>query len=368
MVQDNDIKKEARQQRRDLRREARRGARDDKRMQKDLYKTKLAKEQVYREAGEQGIDLGNIVKTPITDTDKQAITKGIKGGVAEEFHHDLDAFEKTYAPPVMEDMPRLNEQALIESAKRQRRKRWADALYAFGSGYKGRFDPSKTAKGQLEAERRSQFEQYRDVTERNKKSREAWEGRYRNDLLNFAREKQKEADLDYRERKRYEMMEKQLLDQKARFDKEFGLKEREFKLKEEGKWPTSGTSSENDPTYLLRKNEFLLKMRQQKGKEAAEKLENNLKALELDLDSAESNLITLRKERSTYEDEAGWKKSDEEKAKLAEYDKTISDEEAKIASMRENMSQLLKDSNAPINEPTGDPDIDKFFGGDKKEE
>jgi hypothetical protein len=206
--------------------------RQERKMAREEKRDIRAEETVGKEAGRYGIDLGEAVKAPIGEEAKKRITEGIKGIASKEVATDVEGFAKAYTPPALETAPELSEEALKESARRGRRARWADALYAFGAGLRGgTADPRAMVSKRLERERDVQFQQYRDISERNKRAQALWEDKYRTDLIGFLEKRMAEEKLDKAEATKTQQAIDKLKFEKKKFRKEFGLKEEQLELK-----------------------------------------------------------------------------------------------------------------------------------------
>ena len=222
-----DINKDQEDITRKEKRQARKAGREAK---KDV----LAGEMVSKEAGRYGVDIQDIPKGPIGDEAKKRITEGIKQTASKEIAEDIEGFSKAYSGPSLETPTVLDEKALKESARRQRKARWVGALEGLGAGLQGKaFDPSTTLSKRLERERGEEFQTFRDISERNKRTQQVWEHGYRKDLIDFIKEKAKDKKLSAAEKMKYDQAVAQLTAKSAQFEKEFGLKEKQFQLKRE---------------------------------------------------------------------------------------------------------------------------------------
>jgi hypothetical protein len=240
---------------RKIKRDARKAGREAKRDTK-------AGDIVSTESGRYGIDLDDLQKSPIGEAGKKRITEGVsqatnaeKWGVADK----IAGFQKAYSGPALEDRPGLDEKALKESARKQRRSAWVDALSAFGQGVTtGRVDPESLRSTKFKRERDTEFQNYRDITERNKKTKNLWEHQNRKDLLDFVNKQIDDEKVVEADRIKYKDIADKIVRENAKFDKEFGLKERaqttreaELKARKEGKYyaPKSGTGTSSKTRY-----------------------------------------------------------------------------------------------------------------------
>jgi hypothetical protein len=210
--------------------------RDERRAKREERRDTAAGDIVSREAGRYGVDLSDLQKAPIGDAGKAKITEGVAQATnAEKWDatNKIAGFKKAYSGPSLEDRPELDEKALKESARKQRRSAWVDALTAFGQGVRtGRVDPESLRSTKFKREREAEFQSYRDITERNKKTKELWEHQYRTDLLDFVNKQIADEKVAASDRIKYQQMADELKAKNAKFEKEFGLKEREQKRKD----------------------------------------------------------------------------------------------------------------------------------------
>lgn len=174
-------------------------------------KDKIISDQLSDETGKFGIDLNVTSKAPLTQQTKDQITNAVKQITSKEFASDIDNFSKSYVNPTLEEVPGLNEQQLKDSIKKQRKIAWADALYAFGQGLQGRTaNPEAFASTRLKRERDQQYQNYKTATQQNQKVRDLWNQQYRNDLLDFVKQKQKDTTLTASEKEKYRLLEEQI--------------------------------------------------------------------------------------------------------------------------------------------------------------
>ncbi len=222
----------------------------EKKSKKQLRQEKrdaLATTKIDTEAGKYGIDLDNLQKAPVTEGVKTRITEGVKSIGDKEFASDIESFSKSYVDPAMVQTPALDREALKESAKRQRRARWADALVGFGAGLQGRVaDPGAMLTTRLERERNLEFQEFRKISEANKKSQEAWSHQYRNDLLDFLNDKIQDQNTSKADRIKYEQAAEKIQLSKDQLE----LRREELAARKAGKYyaPRS-TPSKVKPVY-----------------------------------------------------------------------------------------------------------------------
>lgn len=189
------------------------------------------KEKVGDEAAEIGIDLKNLTKVPVSEPGKRRITDSIKQTTTSEIAKDLDRFHDAYANPTFEDQPELNEAKLAQQAKKEKRAKWADALYILGQG--GKADPSKYVSNKLERERDQQYQNYKTVTDKNKRAKEIFEHQYRKDLLEFINKKLKDEQLDQAEKNKWQNAADKLGEEIRQFNEKLPIEKGKLKLGED---------------------------------------------------------------------------------------------------------------------------------------
>lgn len=201
---------------------------------------------INSEAGQYGIDLSNVSKTPLTTTAKEQITNSIKQLAGKEFASDIDNFSKAYTNPQFDDVPELNEKRLKELARKERRTRWADALYAFGQGLQGRVaNPETYASTRLQRERDQQYQNYKNTVDRNRKIKQAYEDSYRNDLMDWIQQKIDDTTLSAAEREKYKVM----ADQIAATNRKTALGESELAARKDNTYYDSKPNNKTNPVY-----------------------------------------------------------------------------------------------------------------------
>jgi hypothetical protein len=125
-------------------------------------------------------------------------------------------------------------------------------LTAFGQGVtRGKVDPESLRSTQFKRERDTEFQNYRDITERNKKTKNLWEHQNRKDLLNFVNKQIADKKVSDEDTRRYKDIADQIVTKNKQWEKEYGLKqrtiadrERATKLRKEGKYYAPRTTSD----------------------------------------------------------------------------------------------------------------------------
>jgi len=223
-----------------------------------------AKDLIKRESAERGIDFDSLNKytnQPTTEEEKKAITDKILAGVKDTgIKESIESLGESVLPPTVEENadPEKLKAALIESAKRQRSARWADALYAFGEGLQGKTaNREALTSTRLERERNKQFQDYKDVTERNRKNKVLWEDKYRKEMLDHLYKQLDNKRLNEKQEAEIQnAIDKiEIEREKAKTEsRKVGTYEKRNQLIEEGKWynqrGSSARTATKEPKYL----------------------------------------------------------------------------------------------------------------------
>jgi len=221
----------------------RRTARRDERQQK-RYDNAVG--MVERDAAKYGIDLNDIkdkLNRPMTDEERESILKGITDRIEDpKVKESVATFGRTFMPPRMEENVDLNKQkkSLIDSARRQRNLRWADALYAFGEGLQGKTaDRNAFASTKLERDRNQQFQNYKNITEKNRQTKELWEDHYRTQMVNYLERQLQNKRLDDKQKADIQ----NAIDRMKVEERKVGVAEKRNELIEQGKYNTRTRST-----------------------------------------------------------------------------------------------------------------------------
>lgn len=163
--------------------------------------------KVYEIAKEKGVDIDNIGTMPLMDADKGKITEAVQGAYGRELAGGIKSISDSITAPVNEERNKLDLKKLMENQKRIRRARLADALQAFGEGLQGRtIDPEQFASTRLVRQRDKEFQDYKDVTERNQKTKYLYETQTRKELVDWADEQAKNERLDANTRAKFKQV------------------------------------------------------------------------------------------------------------------------------------------------------------------
>ena len=94
-------------------------------------------------------------------------------------------------------------------------------LAAFGEGLRGdkHIDWDNLATSRIAQARDERFKNFRDITEANKETADAWEKGYRNDLLDYYNKQIQRADLSKAEKNKFEQLKMKLDADKEALDK-----------------------------------------------------------------------------------------------------------------------------------------------------
>lgn len=145
--------------------------------------------KIATEAGRLGVDMDNADKMPLMDSNKDKITEAVARAYAKDIANGVTNIADSITAPQNEARAKLDQKTLMESARKQRRATLADALYAFGEGLQGRTaNPEVFLGTRLQRQRDKQFQDFKDITERNQKTKYLWENQTRKELVDWADE------------------------------------------------------------------------------------------------------------------------------------------------------------------------------------
>lgn len=152
---------------------------------------------VVSEAKAKGIDLNNQEGVPLLESDKNRIIENASKLAPKELVADVVNRINTYAKPEFKDVPELDQKRLMAQERKQRRSRWADALYAFGEGLQGKTaNPENFAQNRIQRKQDQEFQNYREATEYNRQSRNLWNKQVSDETLKWLDEQANNQRLD----------------------------------------------------------------------------------------------------------------------------------------------------------------------------
>jgi hypothetical protein len=163
--------------------------------------------RVVELAKEKGVDLDNIGEMPLMDSDKGKITEAVKSAYGRELATGIQGISDAIQAPSNEERSKLDVKVLMDLERKKRRSRWSDALYAFGEGLQGKTaNPEAFASTKIQRKQDEQFQNFKDVTERNQKTKYLWENQTKKELVSWAEEQAKNERLDAKERARFQQL------------------------------------------------------------------------------------------------------------------------------------------------------------------
>lgn len=183
--------------------------------------------RVVQMAKEKGVDLNNIGAMPLMDSDKGKITEAVKSAYGRELATGIQGISNAITAPKNEERNKLDAKALMALEKQKRRARLADAFYAFGEGLQGKTANSENfVSTKIQRNQDKQFQDFKDTTERNQKTKYLWENQSRKELIDWAEKESSnmKQDQEYRDKM------KMIVEQNAQ---DQNNKERGFKIQED---------------------------------------------------------------------------------------------------------------------------------------
>lgn len=183
--------------------------------------------RVVQMAGEKGVDMDSFGEMPLMDSDKGKITDAVKSAYGRELATGIQGISDSITAPKNEERNNLDVKALMALEKQKRRSKWSDALYAFGEGLQGKTaNQDNFVSTKIQRNQDKQFQDYKDTTERNQKTKYLWENQSRKEMIDWADQESKNMgeSENYREKMRV-LSEKYTQDQIN--------KDRGFKIQEQ---------------------------------------------------------------------------------------------------------------------------------------
>lgn len=179
------------------------------------------------------IDWNKYTHQPITPETKTDIEGAVRNMAAGDLARNVKGFSDLYSKPPQQELPKLDTRQLQEDARRQRKARWADALVAFGEGLQGKVaNPEMFRSTQIQRKRDAQFQEYKNITQKNQLSRELWNKQRSDDLLKFIKDKIDDETLTASEREKYKIAYEQI----AQRNRETALGEAELAARKDNSY------------------------------------------------------------------------------------------------------------------------------------
>lgn len=171
-------------------------------------------------AKSKGVDLNNVGDVPVDDSFKSKITEAVRQSYPKEVASGVASRIDAYAAPKPEATPKIDLKAQMDLEKRKRKVRWADALSAFGEGLQGKtVDTNNFEQNKIQRKQNADFQNFKDVTERNQRAKEAYENKTRSELFDWADQQSKNMQLNERERLKFQQLADQFKEKGNQFNK-----------------------------------------------------------------------------------------------------------------------------------------------------
>lgn len=186
---------------------------------------------VSNSAEKQGIDINTPYSYPVTDEYGKKLVDTLANHVTPEDKPKLSTFISSIPNPNYIEPPKIDIEREKKQARLQRAAKWADALAIFGAGMNGRsIDDKDLAFNKMQAKRDKTFQDFKVISESNKKTAKDWEVNSRKEALDWI-DKQLASDvLSEAERKKYQLAYDQLAQQQAQHNDELGLRNKQLGL------------------------------------------------------------------------------------------------------------------------------------------
>lgn len=206
-------------------------------------------EKIVEAAGENGVDLNNMDKMPLMDSDKDKISEAVKGMYPKEFAKGINSLANSITAPQNEERNKIDVKAQMALEKKKRRSAWADALYAFGEGLQGKTaNQENFVSTKIQRKQDEEFQNFKDVTERNKKTKYLYENQVRKELVDWAEDQAKNEKIDARERAKFQQLADQYKQTSDRQNRDSEERVRHNKAMENK--PTGSEDKANRPVIV----------------------------------------------------------------------------------------------------------------------
>lgn len=190
--------------------------------------------RVVEMAKEKGVDLDNIGEMPLMDSDKGKITEAVKKAYGRELATGIQGISDAITAPQNEARNKIDIKAQMDLEKKKRRSAWADALYAFGEGLQGKTaNPENFITTKIQRKQDQQFQDFKDVTERNKKTKFMWEDKSRKEMIDWAEQESKNMQQSEEYRQKMQMLADKYAQDQANFIQEQKNKDRGYRIQED---------------------------------------------------------------------------------------------------------------------------------------
>lgn len=149
-------------------------------------------------------DFGNYINKPkntVNSTTKTpSIEQSAKNLQSDNPEISAKGFTDLKGKAPQQEVPKIDSKLEMDEARKQRKARWGDALTALGRGMQGKsIDTDNFETSKIERKRDERFQEYKDITSNNKKVKEVWDAKNRDELIKFLETQKKSRDLNEKE-------------------------------------------------------------------------------------------------------------------------------------------------------------------------
>ena len=189
--------------------------------------------QIVQMAGEKNVDLNDIGRMPLMDSGKEVITDAVKRSYGRDLATKIQSYSDAVTAPQNEER-KLDVKALMALEKTKRRSRWKDALYAFGEGLQGKTaNQDAFVSTRIQRNQDKQFQDFKDVTERNKKTKFLWEDKSRKEMIDWADQEAKNMQQSEEYRQKMKMLADKYAQDQVKFAQDQKNKDRGYRIQED---------------------------------------------------------------------------------------------------------------------------------------
>ena len=184
-------------------------------------------------ADKMGIDLSKPYAYPLTDEFKEKLIKSVEPMVAADDLNKTVNFVRSIPDPNYVAPPTINTDYEKAQARRERKMRWADAFNIMGQSLQGKdINTEKLGTTRLQRERDKRFQDFKTISEANKKTANDWEVNSRNQTMDWIQKELQNDQLAESEKRKYQLLYDQMAEQKIQHNNEMKARGRQIGVQE----------------------------------------------------------------------------------------------------------------------------------------
>lgn len=312
----------------------------DKRKERQQSRVDKLTDKRKEEAKSAGVDLNKPLDIgPLGSERKARIDAAMQEGVKDDVKSGLQRIQSLKQPPEVETPIRPSSDVDIKDVRKERRAKVADILSSLGQGLRGETVDTTRYRDALKDDRLSQYQQYKDTSQKAKQRLDEWELGYINDQLNYLNDRYKDPRTSELEKRELEKALIQLETAKTQRDRgktaleadKFALeqKKKEAQKAQVPKEQTAKVVSKIGDETTVTEDMPLAKVEEIRKKGEYDK---KLNAIDSELELAKLDLESMGNEGTSW-----WETKDKPKRQELE---------ATIKSLEEEKQKLINESSA----------------------